>query len=78
MSMSASFRQLTRSSKADRDGSFREDLFHRLAVVPVRIPSVSETGKIFRTHRLFMEQLSITTGMPKRLIATTPWRSAIA
>jgi len=52
------------------DGSFREDLFHRLAVVPVRIPSVSEHREdIPELIAYFMEQLSITTGMPKRLIA---------
>jgi two-component system, NtrC family, nitrogen regulation response regulator NtrX len=52
------------------DGAFREDLFHRLAVVPVRVPSVSEHREdIAELIAYFMEQLSITTGMPKRLIA---------
>src|SRR5450631_1735721 len=52
------------------DGAFREDLFHRLAVVPVRVPSVSEHREdIAELISFFMEQLSITTGMPKRLIA---------
>lgn len=52
------------------DGSFREDLFHRLAVVPVRVPSVSEHREdIAELIAYFMEQLSVTTGMPRRLIA---------
>ncbi len=52
------------------DGAFREDLFHRLAVVPVRVPSVSEHREdIAELIAYFMEQLSMTTGMPKRVIA---------
>jgi two-component system nitrogen regulation response regulator NtrX len=52
------------------DGSLREDLFHRLAVVPVRVPSLSERREdISELIAFFMEQVSTTTGMPKRLIA---------
>jgi len=52
------------------DGSLREDLFHRLAVVPVRVPSLSEhRDDIPELVAFFMEQLSATTGMPRRLIA---------
>ena len=52
------------------DGAFREDLFHRLAVVPVRVPSVSERREdIAELIAYFMDQLSMTTGMPKRVIA---------
>jgi two-component system, NtrC family, nitrogen regulation response regulator NtrX len=51
-------------------GSFREDLFHRLAVVPVRVPSLSEHREdIPELVTFFMEQLSAMTGMPRRLIA---------
>jgi two-component system, NtrC family, nitrogen regulation response regulator NtrX len=52
------------------DGSFREDLFHRLAVVPVRVPSLSEHREdIPELIGFFMEQVSVTSGMPRRLIA---------
>ncbi len=52
------------------DGSLREDLFHRLAVVPVRVPSLSERREdISQLIAFFMEQVSTMTGMPKRLIA---------
>jgi two-component system, NtrC family, nitrogen regulation response regulator NtrX len=52
------------------DGSFREDLFHRLAVVPVRVPSLSEHREdIPELIGFFMEQLSAINGMPRRLIA---------
>jgi two-component system, NtrC family, nitrogen regulation response regulator NtrX len=51
------------------NGSFREDLFHRLAVVPVRVPSLSEHREdIPELVAFFMEQLSAMTGMPRRLI----------
>jgi two-component system nitrogen regulation response regulator NtrX len=52
------------------DGSFREDLFHRLAVVPIRVPSLSERREdIAELIQFFMDHLSATTGMPRRAIA---------
>ena len=51
-------------------GHFREDLFHRLSVVPVQVPPVSERrGDIPELIEFFMEQAQATTGMPKRHIS---------
>jgi two-component system nitrogen regulation response regulator NtrX len=52
------------------DGSLREDLFHRLSVVPIRVPSLSERREdIPDLIGFFMEQVSVTTGLPQRKIA---------
>ncbi len=51
------------------DGSFREDLFHRLAVVPVRVPALSERrDDIPELIDFFMDQVSASTGLPRRKI----------
>jgi two-component system, NtrC family, nitrogen regulation response regulator NtrX len=48
-------------------GTFREDLFHRLSVVPIRVPALSERrDDVPELIRYFIEQLSLTTGMVRR------------
>jgi two-component system, NtrC family, nitrogen regulation response regulator NtrX len=48
-------------------GKFREDLFHRLSVVPIRVPSLAERREdIPELVEYFMTQISQATGLPKR------------
>ena len=50
-------------------GRFREDLYHRLSVVPLRVPSLAERREdIPELVDYFMEQISSSTGLPKRKI----------
>jgi two-component system nitrogen regulation response regulator NtrX len=52
------------------EGVIREDLFHRLSVVPIRVPSLSEHREdIPELIEFFMEQISMITGLPRRKIA---------
>ncbi len=51
------------------ENSFREDLFHRLAVVPLRVPPLTERREdIPLLVRNFVEQISRATGLPQRMI----------
>ena len=51
-------------------GRFREDLFHRLSVVPIRIPSLAERREdVPELIDFFQEQISASTGLPRRRIA---------
>jgi len=51
------------------EGSFREDLFHRLAVVPLRVPALAERREdIPILVRHFAEQISRSTGLPQRVV----------
>jgi len=50
-------------------GRFREDLYHRLSVVPIRVPPLSERREdIPELIDYFMDQISTATGLPKRQI----------
>ena len=50
-------------------GRFREDLYHRLSVVPIRVPPLSERREdIPELIDYFMDQISANTGLPKRQI----------
>ncbi|PTM43012.1 sigma-54 dependent transcriptional regulator [Bosea sp. 124] len=51
------------------DGRFREDLYHRLSVVPVKVPALSERREdVPELIEFFMEQISVASGLPKRRI----------
>jgi len=53
-----------------QSGRFREDLFHRLNVVPLRVPSLSERrDDIPELVDYFIERISIATGLGRRVLA---------
>jgi two-component system nitrogen regulation response regulator NtrX len=53
------------------EGRFREDLFHRLSVVPVRVPSLAERREdIPELIEYFAKLYSVTSGQPQRKLAT--------
>jgi two-component system nitrogen regulation response regulator NtrX len=65
--ISSSARDLPR---AISEGTFREDLFHRLSVVPVRVPTLAERREdIPELIAFFMDQLAANSGLPRRKIA---------
>jgi two-component system nitrogen regulation response regulator NtrX len=50
-------------------GRFRDDLYHRMSVVPIRVPPLAERREdISDLVHYFMDQISQATGLPKRLI----------
>jgi len=57
-------------AQAITDQQFREDLFHRLSVVPIRVPSLAERREdIPELVQYFLEQVAQTMGVPPRRIA---------
>lgn len=65
--LSSSARNLSQDIEA---GHFREDLYHRLAVVPVQVPALSERREdIPALVEHFIYQLSSSAGLPRRRIS---------
>jgi two-component system nitrogen regulation response regulator NtrX len=53
------------------EGRFREDLYHRLSVVPVRVPSLAERREdIPELIEYFSRLYSVASGQPQRKLAT--------
>ncbi len=64
--ISSTSRDLTREIE---EGRLRPDLYHRLNVVPIRVPSLAERREdIPELIDYFMKRLSVTTGLPVRRI----------
>ena len=52
-----------------RNGLFREDLYHRLNVVPIRVPPLSERREdIPALAQEFIDQISASTGLPQKTL----------
>ena len=50
-------------------GRFREDLFHRLNVVPLHVPGLSERREdIAELVEYFIDRIASSTGLPKRIL----------
>ncbi len=64
--VSSSSRDLASEIQA---GNFREDLFHRLGVVPLYVPSLAERrDDILELIEYFMDQISVSSGLATRKI----------
>ena len=73
MDVQVDVRVISSSSKDLREeitsGRFREDLFHRLNVVPVRVPGLAERrDDIAELVAYFIDRLSEATGLPRRIL----------
>lgn len=56
--------------QAIKDGHFREDLYYRLSVVPITIPSLQErVTDIPHLMQYFMQQAALTHGRPARVLS---------
>ncbi len=54
-----------------QQGNFREDLFHRLSVVPIQVPSLADRREdISELIHYFMEQISTSSGLSLRKISS--------
>jgi two-component system nitrogen regulation response regulator NtrX len=50
-------------------GRFRDDLYHRMSVVPIRVPALAERREdIADLVHYFMDQITQSSGLPKRII----------
>ena len=66
--ISSSTRDLRKEIEA---GRFREDLYHRLNVVPVHVPALAERREdIQELVSHFMQSLSVSSGLPMREISS--------
>lgn len=81
--IAATSRDLT---KLVREGSFREDLFYRLNVLPIRVPALRERkGDIAALLEVLSEEVALRSGMPMpemtpqalSLLQAQPWRGNI-
>lgn len=81
--IAATSRDLTRLV---REGSFREDLFYRLNVLPIRVPALRERkGDIAALLEVLGEEVALRSGMPMpemtpqalSLLQAQPWRGNI-
>jgi two-component system nitrogen regulation response regulator NtrX len=64
--ISSTSKNLREEIEAER---FREDLFHRLNVVPVRVPGLSERREdIAELVEFFINGIAEATGLPKRIL----------
>lgn len=64
--ISSTSRDLQKEMQSSR---FREDLFHRLSVVPIRVPALTERREdIPELIRYFVQQLCLSSGLPPRRI----------
>ncbi len=72
--MCASCRRRRATSKPKSPlASFREDLYHRLSVVPICVRRCRSGEDIPELVGFFMDQISQSTGLPRRRSARTPW-----
>ena len=56
-------------SEEMKEGRFREDLYHRLSVVPIQVPGLADRREdIPELVNYFMGQISHSSGLPKRRI----------